>query len=167
MDQSAMVDSGVTKVTGVMKWFDVKNGFGFIVPNDGLPDVLLRRTCFVESRQSIPFDGATIECYVEQANGKRRATRICSITEPRRPVITEKPSVDAVPAKINWFNPIRGYGYVGLGDGMRDAFLHNEVVKSCSLRPHDLKENLPVFVTIEHRPKGPRVTKIWLAVERR
>ena len=33
------------EVTGVIKWFDVSKGFGFIVPDNGMPDVLLHVTC--------------------------------------------------------------------------------------------------------------------------
>ena len=32
------------EVTGVIKWFDVAKGFGFIIPDNGMPDVLLHVT---------------------------------------------------------------------------------------------------------------------------
>ncbi|MBU2329138.1 MAG: cold shock domain-containing protein, partial [Alphaproteobacteria bacterium] len=33
------------EITGVVKWFDVAKGFGFIVPDNGMQDVLLHVTC--------------------------------------------------------------------------------------------------------------------------
>ena len=33
------------QVSGRIKWFDVAKGFGFIVPDNGMPDVLLHVTC--------------------------------------------------------------------------------------------------------------------------
>jgi CspA family cold shock protein len=33
------------ELAGVIKWFDVSKGFGFIVPDNGLADVLLHVTC--------------------------------------------------------------------------------------------------------------------------
>jgi CspA family cold shock protein len=38
-------DVDVIEIAGAIKWFDVAKGFGFIVPDDGRPDVLLDVTC--------------------------------------------------------------------------------------------------------------------------
>ena len=35
----------LVEVAGRIKWFDVAKGFGFIVPDNGMPDVLLHVTC--------------------------------------------------------------------------------------------------------------------------
>ena len=35
----------VFEVSGSVKWFDPSKGFGFVVPNEDLPDVLLHVTC--------------------------------------------------------------------------------------------------------------------------
>ncbi len=35
----------VIELTGVIKWFDVSKGYGFIVPDNGMPDILLHVTC--------------------------------------------------------------------------------------------------------------------------
>ncbi|MGO7565017.1 cold-shock protein, partial [Rhizobium johnstonii] len=35
----------LVEITGVVKWFDVAKGFGFILPDNGLQDVLLHVTC--------------------------------------------------------------------------------------------------------------------------
>src|SRR3712207_9247043 len=35
----------LVQVAGRIKWFDVAKGFGFIVPDNGMPDVLLHVTC--------------------------------------------------------------------------------------------------------------------------
>ena len=32
--------AGAIEVLGVIKWFDVAKGYGFIVPDNGMPDVL-------------------------------------------------------------------------------------------------------------------------------
>ena len=32
----------VIELTGLIKWFDVAKGYGFIVPDNGLADILLR-----------------------------------------------------------------------------------------------------------------------------
>jgi CspA family cold shock protein len=35
----------VFEVSGSVKWFDPSKGYGFIVPDENLPDVLLHVTC--------------------------------------------------------------------------------------------------------------------------
>ena len=35
----------VFEIAGTIKWFDVSKGYGFIVPDNGLADVLLHVTC--------------------------------------------------------------------------------------------------------------------------
>ncbi|MEJ2625851.1 MAG: cold shock domain-containing protein, partial [Pseudolabrys sp.] len=37
--------TNLIEMAGVIKWFDVSKGFGFIVPDNGMPDVLLHVTC--------------------------------------------------------------------------------------------------------------------------
>ena len=37
--------ASVIEITGAIKWFDVSKGYGFIIPDNGLPDVLLHVTC--------------------------------------------------------------------------------------------------------------------------
>lgn len=35
----------VFEVAGMIKWFDASKGYGFIVADNGLPDILLHVTC--------------------------------------------------------------------------------------------------------------------------
>ena len=35
----------VVEISGVIKWFDVSKGYGFIIPDNGGTDVLLHVTC--------------------------------------------------------------------------------------------------------------------------
>src|SRR5262245_42643532 len=46
-DPGASGDPGVEvfEIAGAIKWFDVSKGYGFIVPDNGLADVLLHVTC--------------------------------------------------------------------------------------------------------------------------
>ena len=40
----------VFEIAGSIKWFDVSKGYGFIVPDNGLADVLLHVTCLQGGR---------------------------------------------------------------------------------------------------------------------
>ena len=64
------------ELTGVIKWFDVSKGFGFIVPDNGMPDVLLHVTCLRRDGYQTAYEGARIVC--EAVNAKRAFKRSAS-----------------------------------------------------------------------------------------
>ena len=65
-----------------------------------------------------------------------------------------------VQATVKWFNPEKGFGFVALGDGSGDAFLHSSVVEQSGRDASALKEGVTLRVTVGHGPKGPQVTDI-------
>ena len=52
----------VIEVVGTTKWFDVGKGFGFIIPDDGRPDVLLHVTCLRRDGYQTAYEGARVVC---------------------------------------------------------------------------------------------------------
>ena len=64
-----LVDETATnliELTGVIKWFDVAKGFGFIVPDNGMPDILLHVTCLRRDGFQTAYEGARVICEVLQ-----------------------------------------------------------------------------------------------------
>ena len=54
----------VFEVAGTIKWFDASKGFGFIVPDNGLGDVLLHVTCLRAGGYQTAYEGARVHCQV-------------------------------------------------------------------------------------------------------
>ena len=54
----------VIEISGVIKWFDVAKGYGFIVPDNGMADVLLHVTCLRRDGHQTAYEGARIVCEV-------------------------------------------------------------------------------------------------------
>jgi cold shock protein len=52
--------TSVIEISGAIKWFDVSKGYGFIVPDNGLPDVLLHVTCLRRDGFQVAYEGARI-----------------------------------------------------------------------------------------------------------
>ena len=52
----------VFQVSGSARWFDPSKGFGFLVPNQDLPDVLLHVTCLRRDGFLTVREGARIVC---------------------------------------------------------------------------------------------------------
>lgn len=68
---------------------------------------------------------------------------------------TEK---SGVTAKVKWFNPAKGFGFVAPTDGSPDAFLHVSVVHEAELRT--LRQGATIVCALGDGPKGPQVTAI-------
>ena len=52
----------VVEVAGVIKWFDVAKGYGFLVPDNGMADVLLHVTCLRRDGYQTAYEGARVVC---------------------------------------------------------------------------------------------------------
>src|ERR1044071_6909167 len=69
------------QVSGRIKWFDVAKGFGFIVPDDGRPDVLLHVTCLRRDGYQTAYEGARGVVEALNRPGGLQAFRILSRAE--------------------------------------------------------------------------------------
>ena len=71
----------VIEVSGTIKWFDVAKGFGFIVPDNGMADVLVHVTCLRRDGYKTAYEGARIVCEALDRPGGLQAFRILSMDE--------------------------------------------------------------------------------------
>lgn len=56
--------SGAIEISGVIKWFDVAKGYGFIVPDNSMADVLLHVTCLRRDGYQTAYEGSRVVCEV-------------------------------------------------------------------------------------------------------
>src|SRR5258706_6083099 len=69
------------EVGGVIKWFDASKGYGFIVPDNGLPDILLHVTCLRRDGFQTAYEGARVVCEVLDRPKGLQAFRILTMDE--------------------------------------------------------------------------------------
>src|SRR3984957_20528483 len=139
-DESA---ANVIEVSGAIKWFDVAKGYGFIIPDNGMADVLLHVTCLRRDGEQTGDEGARIVCEVLARPQGLQAFRVISIDEstaihpaqmpPPRPHVTVTPISGLERAQVKWFNRLRGFGFLTRGEGTPDIFVHMETLRRFGL----------------------------------
>jgi len=154
--------TSVIELSGVIKWFDVSKGFGFIVPDNGLPDVLLHVTCLRRDGYQVAYEGARVVCEVLQRPRGLQAFRILSMDDttaihpaqmpPPRTHVSVAPTSGLERAQVKWFNRLRGFGFLTRGEGTPDIFVHMEILRRFGIT--ELRPGQFVLVRYGHGPKG-------------
>ena len=154
--------ASVIELTGVIKWFDVSKGYGFIVPDNGMPDILLHVTCLRRDGFQVAYEGARVVVEVLQRPRGLQAFRVVSMDEstavhpaqmpPPRTHVTVTPTSGLERAQVKWFNRLRGFGFLTRGEGTPDIFVHMETLRRFGLA--ELRPGQYVLVHFEPGPKG-------------
>jgi cold shock protein len=152
----------VIELTGAIKWFDVSKGYGFIIPDNGLPDILLHVTCLRRDGYQTAHEGARVVCEVLQRPKGLQAFRILSMDEstaihpaqlpPARTHVSVTPTSGLERAQVKWFNRLRGFGFLTRGEGTPDIFVHMETLRRFGIT--ELRPGQTVLVRFGPGPKG-------------
>ncbi|MDR3495513.1 MAG: cold-shock protein [Ancalomicrobiaceae bacterium] len=158
----------VIEVAGSIKWFDVSKGYGFIVPDNKLPDILLHVTCLRRDGFQTAYEGARIIVEVLDRPRGLQALRILHMDEstavhpsqlpPSRTHVQIVATSGIERAIVKWFNRVKGFGFLTRGEGTEDIFVHMETLRRFGLT--ELRPGQSVLVRYGNGPKGLMAAEI-------
>jgi cold shock protein len=159
----------VIEISGVIKWFDVAKGFGFIVPDNGMPDVLLHVTCLRRDGYQTAYEGARVVCEVLARPRGLQAFRVLSMDESTvvhpaqmqapRTRVAVTPTSGLERAMVKWFNRLRGFGFLTRGEGTPDVFVHMETLRRYGI--FELRPGQTVLVRFGAGPTGLMASEVY------
>lgn len=139
-----VADQNGTRVVGRVKWFDPGKGFGFVVSDEGGPDILLHANVLRNFGQGSVADGAGIEIETQVTDRGVQAVEVLRVEPPTSPTdatLADFQSLDPEelaraplePARVKWFDKGKGFGFANVFGRPEDVFVHIEVLRASGL----------------------------------
>ncbi|MDX3929634.1 MAG: cold-shock protein [Shinella sp.] len=158
----------LVEITGVIKWFDVAKGFGFIVPDNGMQDVLLHVTCLRRDGYQTILEGTRVVALIQKRDRGYQAFRILSMDQstavhpsqmpPVKTHVQVTPTSGLERVLVKWFNRTKGFGFLTRGEGTEDIFIHMETLRRFGLT--ELRPGQVVLVRFGDGEKGLMAAEI-------
>jgi CspA family cold shock protein len=131
------------KLRGRVKWFDPGKGYGFVVAEEGGPDILLHANVLRNFGQSTVADGSLVEISIQHTARGEQAVEVFSIEPPEEPVpsviadaVAEPDAIAQLPleaGRVKWFDKAKGFGFANVFGKAEDVFLHIDVLRRSGL----------------------------------
>ncbi len=166
-------------VTGRVKWYDAEKGYGFVVPNEGGPDVMVHAACVRAAGMSSLDEGAVVSLTVVRGDRGLQATELVSVSEAEEEPASEtkearpteiaaeaEPEGEFLPARVKWFNKQKGFGFLNVFGDPADVFVHMETLRRHGFQ--DLQPGEALCVRLVAGPRGQMAGEIcrWEEVVR-
>ena len=152
-------------VEGRVKWFDIAKGFGFVVSDEGGPDILLHANVLRNFGQGSVADDARITVRIQTTPRGVQASEVVEIAPPEGLEMVDDGfgsdlavDVDFVPARIKWFDKAKGFGFANVFGHPEDVFVHVEVLRRCGLA--DLMPGEAMAIKVVDGPRGKMAAEV-------
>ena len=164
-------------VDAIVKWFNPEKGFGFVEVVGG-GDAFLHIAVLSTSGHKTVAPGSKLSVRTAQGHKGMQVTEVLSVDEstaqpvqprsggggfggggPRpRPPRPDLSTAVEMTGTVKWYNPDKGFGFVYVGDGGKDVFVHASVLQQAGMR--DLAEGQKVTMRVVEGMKGREAATI-------
>ncbi len=152
----------VFPVSGQVKWFDQSKGFGFVVADEGGPDILLHANVLRNFGQSSIAETTEVEIGVQRTPRGMQAVEILRIGKVRdvagRCFEGDLDALDIMAARVKWFDRIKGFGFANVFGKAEDIFIHIETLHRCGFS--DLQAGEAVCLKMAEGDRGLMAVEI-------
>ncbi len=153
-------------VSGTVKWFDNVKGFGFILGDEGGPDILLHANVLRNFGQGSVADRSRIKVVVQRTDRGVQAQEVLEIEPPAVEECSQTPGMEIdipegtpyLAARVKWFDKAKGFGFANVFGHSEDVFVHMEVLRRFGLA--DLQPGEAVSMRVVQGPRGQMAAEV-------
>ena len=126
-------------MVGVVKWFDPGKGFGFILSDEAGSDILLHANALRNFGVNSVCDRARIRVSVQTTERGLQAQEVLEVLPPEDEsggnpgesgdLVVVDTSIPLEPARVKWFDKIKGFGFANVFGRPEDVFVHMETLR--------------------------------------
>lgn len=164
-------------VDATVKWFNPEKGFGFVELSDQSGDAFLHVAVLEATGRKSVLPGATLRVRVGQGQKGPQVVEVQDVDESTAsaaaPASRRGPgqfgarpprgapdlsTAVSMAGTVKWYNPDKGFGFVAIGDGGKDVFVHASVLHRSGLT--NLAEGQRVTMQVVEGAKGREAASI-------
>ena len=155
-------------LAGYLKWYNPLKGFGFVVEEVSNKDILLHANVLQKFGRNSIAEGAFIDFKAQKTSRGLQVAEILSIDPSSlpRPDLKDLENIEhsyiqtlpLEPARVKWFDSVKGFGFVNIYGKDTDVFIHIEILRRSGLT--DLQAGEAVALRVIDGQRGKMAAEL-------